>query len=400
MRTRLLLMIVALVLGWPQYSAQAENRPAKISLGAEPKAEEPAVTHVTTETFVDAFTQTLNLRLEPILKEYAGAVSGLKESFQHDALLQEALACQRELKRVNGSPGLTRDDLVAKPQALRDLQLSYVKKVDDRSRLAAAEYVAKLKHTVKTLTIKGELDDAEACNHAVQQIAAQYLLGDNADAPEPVQKHIVPERPTPVRVGHPAVVTEARVVPESGTERTLQLSANWMTPFRTDTCISELGNLLSDHAQPALDLKGNESIKICNEITYLMPQPKAEEILPKHMSSPASLLCRAFPKDSFFYSSYDGTYAGPRNDPENVVRMEGFNVVRTDNGAARTGQFTKLLLVTDRAKQVVAIELVDETPKGESRGWWSDRNDGFKMYDFIQMSSKAMATALIDELTT
>ena len=163
--------------------------------------------------------------------------------------------------------------------------------------------------------------------------------------------------------------------------RRLKLSSNWKSQFPADQFTTEFGMFLIDHAKPVLDLTGGEQpITLFNDITYLMPLAKAEAKLGNHASALTKMLCQVFPKDSFSYSTYNGAFNYPvsgqcRCGTANYIHEIGMN-------------YDRLLVITDAAKQVIAIELIDDTPKGGRSLPYGCYNNNYHVFDFVLMEGK------------
>ena len=112
----------------------------------------------------------------------------------------------------------------------------------------------------------------------------------------------------------------------------------------------ELQSLLSPHCTPDVDFSGY-GINIYNGVRYLMDSEEAASILGvrTHIPSHVRLATPGFPRNSLYYVAYDGNFEQ---------------------------HFNRLYLVTDGAKQVVCVQLVNEHPRSgcESAGNWSTYN--------------------------
>lgn len=146
-------------------------------------------------------------------------------------------------------------------------------------------------------------------------------------------------------------------------EKGLVLNPAWQMQFRDTRYSEDLVRLLKPLATAKLDLAVPSSvISLYGPITYLMPFPQAQQLLRGRIYSSWQLHCTAFPSKSFTYHAFDGQFG------------DGFN---------------KLILVCDRAMQVVAVELVDEAPRREPSMAGSTE---WCVYDFIQSGTKGCNT--------
>ena len=149
------------------------------------------------------------------------------------------------------------------------------------------------------------------------------------------------------------------------------LDAGWATPMQGGSAtMKDLGALLSPFAKAAVNLSPSPSLTIYEGVTYLMPLAEAkaklnlnQKVVPKNVVG-----CPGFPVSSLYAYAFDGVFEG---------------------------HFNKLYIVADKADQVVAVELVAETPKRDeveapfqATGWHT--------YDFINTRTKAMTTLWID----
>jgi len=151
----------------------------------------------------------------------------------------------------------------------------------------------------------------------------------------------------------------------------LVLDQRWQTPLQggNDT-LKDLGALLSPFAKPSPNLAPAPGIKIYEEISYLMPVEDAKKLLKldQRQAVKNKVLCPGFPKDSLLYHAFDGVFEG---------------------------HFNKLILVTDRMDQVVAVELVAEVPKRDQIDAPYSPTD-WHMYNFVLSRTKAARRLWID----
>jgi hypothetical protein len=131
--------------------------------------------------------------------------------------------------------------------------------------------------------------------------------------------------------------------------------------------------LFASIAAPKVDLERNAQCYFGQGLTYLMPIRAALETLrlPVRLPSKVLIACPGFPRNSLFYYAVDGNFE------------DGFN---------------RMLLVADRADQLVSVELVDERPQNEKPSGGSDQ--GYHTYDFVETRTKAMNTMRINAHTS
>lgn len=134
--------------------------------------------------------------------------------------------------------------------------------------------------------------------------------------------------------------------------------------------MEDLGVLLSPFAQPSADISKAPRIKIFQGVTYLMPYAEARQKLNliQKVVAKNKVGCPGFPKDSFFHYVFDGNFEG---------------------------QYNKLYLVVDKADQIVAIQLVAESPKVDQVHAPYKGTD-YHTYNFVTSRSKASKRLWID----
>lgn len=158
--------------------------------------------------------------------------------------------------------------------------------------------------------------------------------------------------------------------PSSG----LVLDNGWASPMHGGiAAMKELGSLLSPFARPSPNVAPAPDIEIYQGVTYLMPYAEAKQklgltqnIVPKN-----KVITAGFPKDSLFHYAFDGIFDG------------GFN---------------KLYIVTDKADQVVAVQLVCESPRRDMLRDIYTAPD-WSMYNFINNRRKATTRLWVDHQT-
>ncbi len=151
----------------------------------------------------------------------------------------------------------------------------------------------------------------------------------------------------------------------------LVLDRTWNSPIQGGSATMEdLGVLLSPFAKPAANMDTASYLEIYEGVTYLMPCEDARKKLnlSQKIISKNKVVCPGFPKDSFFHYAFDGNFEG---------------------------HFNKLYIVTDKADQVVAIQLVSETPKIDSNEAPYKATD-WHAYNFVNSLTKASKRLWID----
>jgi hypothetical protein len=130
-----------------------------------------------------------------------------------------------------------------------------------------------------------------------------------------------------------------------------------------DISMRELQLLLSPHCIEAVDLSG-AGTKIYNGVNYLMDSEQAVAALglTHGISSKVPLATAGFPKNSMYYIGYDGAFEG---------------------------HFNRLYLVTDVASKIVAVQLLDEHPKGRWKSAASLAAASWSTYNFVNARMRA-----------
>lgn len=143
----------------------------------------------------------------------------------------------------------------------------------------------------------------------------------------------------------------------------LVLVPNWIGDLGKGSLkATDVYKVIGTQGSPKVDTS-DHPIKIYNEITYMMPMAEALKVIRKNVGSKKVVTCPGFPAGTFFYYGFDGMY-GP----------EGCN---------------KLLLVVDNKDQVVAAQLVKETPKTTLL---SGHSSEYSLYNFIETTAKGAPT--------
>jgi hypothetical protein len=185
---------------------------------------------------------------------------------------------------------------------------------------------------------------------------------ESADAALSETPPIVPSRPAAVPSNMPE--TQPQVSLQPGYDSRMQGG---------DISMRELQSLLSTHCNEAVDLSG-AGTKIYNGATYLMNAEQAATVLglPHSVPSRVPLAAPGFPKDSLYYIGYDSAFEG---------------------------HFNRLYLVTDTANKVVAIQLVDEHPKGRWKSAAALAAATWTTYNFINARMRASDTARVQAVS-
>jgi hypothetical protein len=174
----------------------------------------------------------------------------------------------------------------------------------------------------------------------------------------------------------PIVPTTPAAVPSTtpGTQLQVSLQPGYDSRMQGgDISMRELQLLLSTHCSEGVDLSG-AGTKIYNGVTYLMDSAQAATILglAHSVSSRVPVASPGFPKNSMYYIGYDGAFEG---------------------------QFNRLYLLTDTANKVVAIQLVDEHPKGRWKSAAALAAATWSTYNFINARMRASDAARVQAVS-
>ena len=195
----------------------------------------------------------------------------------------------------------------------------------------------------------------------------------------------LPERPTQIPTPNAPAATPLKTsatLGDTGKVATagLQLSPRWKNIAKGDPCATELNNLLPDKTEAKTDLGAHPEIMLWKGISYLMPLAKASPLVSKKIAPTViPILCSAFPHESFFYSVYDGQFSY-------AIKITVPGVPPYDDHET----YDQMVLVTDNAKQVVALELVF-TGLTDHTSFLTASPD-YKIADFIQSVTKSLNT--------
>ncbi len=186
-----------------------------------------------------------------------------------------------------------------------------------------------------------------------------------SEPPETAPSEISPIVPTkPAAIPSTTPDTQLQVLLQPGYDSRMQGG---------DISMRELQSLLSPHCSEGVDLSG-AGTKIYNGVTYLMDSAQAANILglAHSVSSRVPVAAPGFPKNSMYYIGYDGAFEG---------------------------HFSRLYLVTDTANKVVAIQLVDEDPKGRWKSAAALAAATWSTYNFINARMRASDTVRVQAIS-
>ena len=195
-------------------------------------------------------------------------------------------------------------------------------------------------------------------------IGAARFEGSAAELPDAASEipPIVPSKPAAVPSTTPG--TQLQVSLQPGYDSRMQGG---------DISMREMQLLLSSHCSEGVDLSG-AGTKIYNGTAYLMHSEQAATILGLRHSVPSRvpLATPGFPKNSMYYIGYDGAFEG---------------------------RFNRLCFVTDTANKVVAIQLVDEHPKGRWKSAAALAAATWSTYNFINARMRASDTMRVEAVS-
>jgi len=117
-----------------------------------------------------------------LAESYSSEVWGLKQRFQNDGNLENALAADKEWSRSIRREPLTPEDLVESPKELRALQDAYVDRYEQVEQAVAAGFVRDLEREATELAQAGNLTDGRVLQQEIDKIRRLYLSGANSKA--------------------------------------------------------------------------------------------------------------------------------------------------------------------------------------------------------------------------
>src|SRR5438094_3950878 len=199
----------------------------------------------------------------------------------------------------------------------------------------------------------------------VQTIPLAAARFETSEPPEAAPSATVPTVPTkPAAVPSTTPATQLQVSLQLGYDSRMQGG---------DISMRELQLLLSSHCSQAVDLSG-AGTKIYSGATYLMDSEQAATNLglAHSVASRVPLATSGFPKNSLYYIGYDGAFEG---------------------------RFNRLYLVTDIANKVVAMQLVDEHPKGRWKSAAALAAATWSTYNFINARMRASDAARVQAVS-
>jgi len=199
----------------------------------------------------------------------------------------------------------------------------------------------------------------------LQTIPIAATRFEDSEPPDAAPSEIPPIVPTkPAAAPSPTPGTQLQVSLQPGYDSRMQGG---------DISMRELQLLLSSHCSEGVDLSG-AGTKIYNGVTYLMDSEQAATNLGLAHSVPSRVPVAApgFPKSSMYYVGYDGAFEG---------------------------HFNRIYLVTDTANKVVAIQFVDEHPKGRWKSAAALAAATWSTYNFINARMRASDTARVQAVS-
>jgi len=171
-------------------------------------------------------------------------------------------------------------------------------------------------------------------------------------------------------VSSTALFCQEQVLPTPTDEGTIVLANNWESPIPgSASATKDLGILLSPFFQSKPALTASKSTIICGQVHYLMPLEDAKKALnlPATLPAKVGIVTPGFPKDSLVSHGYEGVFEG---------------------------RYNKLFLITDRANQVVSVQLVAENPEKE---WMQlpTGDTGYRTYNFVTNRNTASDSLVV-----
>jgi hypothetical protein len=126
-----------------------------------------------------------------IQAQYVGELEALEKSFQAKGALEDLFAAKAERERFMATPLLALQNLVDKPEALRELQQKYLELQNNVATAVAEEFVSRLEQQKQAMTIDGNLDGALQAKKDAEKIQQRYQ-----QSPAGVEHNVALNRPT------------------------------------------------------------------------------------------------------------------------------------------------------------------------------------------------------------
>src|SRR5881227_1888839 len=199
-------------------------------------------------------------------------------------------------------------------------------------------------------------------SQTIPSAAARFEDSESPDAVPSEIPPIIPAKPAAAPSTTPG--TQLQVSLQPGYDSRMQGG---------DISMRELQLLLSSHCSEGVDLSGGGT-KIYNGVTYLMDSEQAATNLglAHSIASRVAVAAPGFPKNSLYYIGYDGAFEA---------------------------HFNRIYLVTDTANKVVAIQLVDEHPKGRWKSAAALAAATWSTYNFINARMRASDAARVQAVS-
>lgn len=181
----------------------------------------------------------------------------------------------------------------------------------------------------------------------------------------PSRASSLPQRPGKPGLPNPAASAPVGSSPATSSDPAkpaatdgLTLSDTWRGGMQGGShTLRDIQTVMAPHGKPAVDLSRHDEMFVLTQppIRYLEPRREAIQKLPlaSTLATQTTVATPGFPRGSLVFYSYD---------------------------TRALGQYNKLCLVVDRADQVVAVQLLAETP----RAWPPLVRSGFTCYNFVQ----------------
>jgi hypothetical protein len=128
-------------------------------------------------TTIEACDKDVAARRKDLLLKYRVELAVLKTRVQEEGDLDGLLATDKEYKRALTLDALNEQDLVTKPEILRELQRKYIGQLANVERATATEHIERLKETKRQLTVAGKIADAVGTQKDIEKLEAKYLGG-------------------------------------------------------------------------------------------------------------------------------------------------------------------------------------------------------------------------------
>jgi len=242
--------------------------------------------------------KAISRKKSSLAESYSSEVWGLKQRFQNDGNLENALAADKEWSRSIRREPLTAEDLVESPKELRAMQDAYVDRQDRVEQEVAAEVLGQLQREATELAKAGNLTDGRVLQQEIDKIKRLYLSSAKSTGREMKDKKRGKDHPTEAEdpivaceeaIRQKRVAIQAQYVGElEAMEKSFQAKGaledvfaakgerkRFMeTPLLAEENLAETPNALRELQRKYLELQQNVTTSVAEEFVARLEQQK------------------------------------------------------------------------------------------------------------------------------